>query len=318
MKVNEHIDQAAGKTLFSFEILPPLKGENIGAIFANVEPLMDYAPSFVNVTYHREEYVFIERENGLLQKKIVRKRPGTIGICAALQNKYRVDAIPHILCGGFSKEDTENFLIEIDFLGIENVMALRGDAIKSEMYFKAHPEGNVHAVDLVRQIQAMNEGTYLDEVLENCAKTNFEIGVAAYPEKHMEAASLDQDLFYLKKKVDAGAKYLITQLFFDNQKYFDFVDRCRAIGIHVPIIPGIKPLATKNQLSMIPQRFKVDLPQDLVIDVIRAETPQKVREIGEAWCIAQCKELIEKGAPVLHFYTMGKSDSIQRILKSVF
>ncbi len=246
MKVIDHIKKAPGKTQFTFEILPPLKGQNIQSIYESIDPLMEFKPPFIDVTYHREEYVYKELDNGLLEKHVIRKRPGTVGICAALQNKYNVDAIPHILCGGFTKEDTENFLIDLDFLGIDNVVALRGDAIKSETYFKPHKDGHSYASDLVSQIKDLNKGQYLDDEILNTSKTDFCIGVSGYPEKHMEAPSLESDLHFLKKKIEAGADYIITQMFFDNQKYFEFVEKCKSFGIDVPIIPGLKPLATKN------------------------------------------------------------------------
>lgn len=318
MKVIEHLQNAKGKTLFSFEILPPLKGQNIQSIFDNIEPLLDYNPAFIDVTYHREEYEYIERQDGLLEKRVVRKRPGTVGICAAIQNKYKVDAVPHILCGGFNKEDTENFLIDLDFLGIDNVMALRGDAVKSEIYFKPEKNGHQNANELVKQIVDMNAGSYLDESLKNSCQTNFCTGVAGYPEKHMEAASFSQDLKFLKHKIDTGADYIVTQMFFDNQKYFDFVERCRQEGITVPIIPGIKPLVTKSQLSMIPHRFKVDIPNDLVLEVSKASDNQTVKNIGIEWCIQQSKELMKKGVPVLHYYTMGNSEITKHIASTVF
>lgn len=318
MKITEHINNSKDKTIFSFEILPPLKGQNIQSIFDAIDPLMEYDPKFIDVTYHREEYDYIERGDGLLEKRVVRKRPGTVGICAAIQNKYHVDAVPHILCGGFTKEDTENFLIEIDFLGIENVVALRGDAVKTETYFRPEKDGHAFTKDLVKQIKAMNSGEYLDETLQNSSCTNFDIGVGGYPEKHMEAASFEQDLYHLKKKVEAGADYIITQMFFDNQKYYDFVDSCRAIGITVPIIPGLKPLVTKSQLSMIPHRFKVDLPNDLVIAIAKSKDNKEAKEIGIEWCIEQSKDLLKNNVPVLHYYSMGKSANLERVLKAAF
>ena len=318
MKVVDHIKKAAGKTLFSFEILPPLKGQNIQSIFDHIDPLMEFEPPFIDVTYHREEYVYKELSGGLLQKKVVRKRPGTVGICAAIQNKYEVDAVPHILCGGFTREDTENFLIDLDFLGIDNVLALRGDAVKNETYFSAEKEGHTYAKDLVKQIVGLNKGEYLDDELLNKSKTNFCIGVAGYPEKHMEAPSLDQDVLRLKEKVDAGACYVVTQMFFDNNKYFEFVDKCRKAGITVPIIPGLKPLATKKQLSILPHRFHVDLPDDLTLEVLKCKSKEEVRQVGVEWCIQQSKELIKGGAPVLHYYSMGKSDNIQKIAGELF
>ena len=318
MKVTEHIKTANGNTQFSFEILPPLKGQNINSIFENIDPLMEFNPPFIDVTYHREEYVYKELENGLLQKQVVRKRPGTVGICAAIQNKYSVDAIPHILCGGFTKEDTENFLIDLGFLGIDNVMALRGDAVKSETYFTPEREGHKYANELVGQISDLNNGVYLDEEIQNQSQTDFCIGVAGYPEKHMEAPSLDSDIHFLKKKIKQGATYIVTQMFFENQRYFDFVDKCRAEGITVPIIPGLKPIATKKQLNLIPHRFSLELPDDLIMEVVKCNDNKAVRQVGIDWCVAQSKELIAAGVPVLHYYSMGKSDNIRAIASQIF
>lgn len=318
MKVTEHIQNAKDKTLFSFEILPPLKGQHIQSTFDNIDPLMEFNPPFIDVTYHREEYTYKELENGLLKKQVVKKRPGTVGICAAIQNKYEVDAIPHILCGGFTKEDTENFLIDLDFLNIDNVMALRGDAVKSETYFKPEKEGHVFASELVSQIQDLNEGVYLDEGLLNTTKTNFCVGVGAYPEKHVEAPSLDSDIHFLKKKIKNGANYIVTQMFFDNQKYFDFVKKCREEGITVPIIPGLKPIATKKQLNLIPHRFNVDLPDELIMSVVKCKDNKEVRQVGIEWCIAQSKELIKSDVPILHYYSMGRSSNIYEIASKVF
>lgn len=318
MKVTEHIEKANGKTLFSFEILPPLKGQNIQSIFDSIDPLMEFNPPFIDVTYHREEYEYRELPNGLLEKRIVKKRPGTVGICAAIQNKYEVDAIPHILCGGFTKEDTENFLIDLDFLGIENVLALRGDAVKSEIYFRPEKEGNQFASELVSQIASLNNGVYLDDHLQNTSATNFCIGVAGYPEKHMEAPSLDSDIYFLKQKIKSGASYIVTQMFFDNKKYFDFVAKCRKEGITVPIIPGLKPISTRKQLNQIPHRFKVDLPDDLIMEIVRAKDNDAVKQVGIEWCIAQSRELIAAGIPVLHYYSMGKSENIRAIASEVF
>ena len=318
MKVTEHIQNANRKPLFSFEILPPLKGQNIQSIFDSIDPLMEFNPPFIDVTYHREEYEFKELENGLLQKKIVKKRPGTVGICAGIQNKYNVDAIPHILCGGFTKEDTENLLIDLDFLGIDNVVALRGDAVKSEIYFKPEKEGHAFASELVSQIHNLNNGIYLDADLQNSSKTNFCIGVAGYPEKHMEAPSLDSDIHFLKQKIKNGADYIITQMFFDNQKYFEFVAKCRAAGITVPIIPGLKPIATKKQLNLIPHRFSIELPDALIMEVVKAKDNEAVKQIGIEWCTQQSKELVAAGIPVLHYYSMGKAENVKAIAKDIF
>ena len=318
MKVTQHIEKANGKPLFSFEILPPLKGQNIQSIFDGIDPLMEFNPPFIDVTYHREEYEYKELANGLLQKKIVKKRPGTVGICAGIQNKYQVDAIPHVLCGGFSKEDTENLLIDLDFLGIDNLVALRGDAVKSETYFKAEKEGHNYASELVTQISNLNKGIYLDEDLQNTNKTNFCIGVAGYPEKHMEAPSMDSDIHFLKQKIKNGADYIITQMFFDNQKFFDFVAKCRASGITVQIIPGLKPIATKKQLNLIPHRFKVDLPDALIMEVVKAKDNDAVKQIGIEWCTQQSKELVKAGIPLLHYYSMGKAENVKAIARDIF
>ena len=318
MKVTEHIQNANGKPLFSFEILPPLKGQNIQSIFDSIDPLMEFNPPFIDVTYHREEYEYKELSNGLLQKKVVKKRPGTVGICAGIQNKYNVDAIPHILCGGFTKEDTENLLIDLDFLGIDNVVALRGDAVKSEIYFKPEKEGHAYASELVTQISNLNKGIYLDEDLQNSTKTDFCIGVAGYPEKHMEAPSLDSDIHFVKQKIKNGADYIITQMFFDNKKFFDFVTKCRAAGITVPIIPGLKPIATKKQLNLIPHRFSLELPDDLIMSVVKAKDNEAVKQIGIEWCTQQSKELIAAGIPVLHYYSMGKAENVKAIAREIF
>ena len=315
MKVTEHIKNAK-KTLFSFEILPPLKGTSIESIYTSLDPLMEFNPSFVDVTYHREEFVYKKRADGLLERRSVRKRPGTVGICAAIMNKYQVDTVPHIICGGFSKEETENALIDLDFLGIDNVLVLRGDPIKSETYFSAEQDGHKYASELLGQVHEMNNGVYLDEDLKNSAPTNFCIGVAGYPEKHFEAPNMRSDIHFLKKKVEAGADYIVTQMFFDNQQYFDFVNLCRENDITIPIIPGIKPMSTKKQLTLLPQRFHLNVPNPLVDQVLKCKTNEAIRQVGVEWAIQQTKELIEFGAPCIHFYTMGKSDNVQKIVGS--
>lgn len=317
MKIIDTINQA-DKTIFSFEILPPLKGQNINDIYSNIDPLMEFNPPFINVTYHREEVVYKRLPSGLMEQKTVRKRPGTVGICAALMNKYKIEPVPHILCGGFTKEDTENALIDLNFLGINNVLALRGDSMRDQTYFVPETEGHSFAKDLVKQIVAMNNGQYLEEDLQNQSPTNFCIGVAGYPEKHFEAPSLNIDIKNLKAKVDAGAEYIVTQLFFDNNKYFEFVDKCRKAGINIPIIPGIKPIATKKQLSLLPHRFHVDIPDDLAMEIIKCKDNTQAREVGISWAIQQCKELLKADVPVLHFYSMGKSDNIYAIAKELF
>lgn len=318
MKVIDHINNAKGKTLFSIEILPPLKGENIRTLFDNMDPLMEFKPPFIDVTYHREEYVYKKKEGGLLEKRSTRKRPGTVGICAAIQNHYQIDTVPHIICGGFSREETENALIDLQFLGIDNVLALQGDAIKSEGRFSPDPDGHRFASELLGQIVAMNHGKFLDEDLGNATPTNFCIGVAGYPEKHFAAPNLKADLKYLKLKVDMGAEYIVTQMFFDNKKYIDFVNQCREAGIHVPIIPGIKPITTKSQASVLPTVFHIDLPEELTDEVERCKDNAAVKQVGIEWAVKQSKELIAFGVPTLHFYSMGKSDPIYKIAKQLF
>ena len=318
MKITEHLKQATGKTLFSFEIIPPKKGNSIEELYRNIDPLMEFKPPFIDVTTSREEYIYITKENGLLDRKITRMRPGTVGICAAIKHKYQVDTVPHILCGGFSKEETEYLLVDCHYLGIQNIMALRGDSMPHQKYFEATKGGNVYAKDLVKQIQNLNRGTYLHDVVETEYQSDFCIGVAGYPEKHIEAPSLQTDLKRLKEKVDAGADYVVTQMFFNNQKYFDFVQAAREIGISVPIIPGIKPIAVKKHLQVLPQVFKIDLPEVLIAEVEKCTNNSQVRQVGIEWAIQQSKELLEAKVPVLHYYSMGKSSNIQKIANVLF
>ena len=318
MKITDHIKQANGKTLFSFEIIPPKKGNNIQDLYNNIDPLMEFNPPFIDVTTSREEYVYIDKGNGLLDRKITRMRPGTVGICAAIKHKYDVDTVPHVLCGGFTKEETEYVLVDCHYLGIDNVMALRGDAMSHQKYFKPNDGGNHYAVDLVSQIQNLNCGKYLHDVVEATNKADFCIGVAGYPEKHLEAPSLQTDLKRLKEKVDAGADYVVTQMFFDNQKYFAFVEAAKNAGINVPIIPGIKPIAVKRHLQLLPQVFRIDLPETLISEVEKCKSNKEVRQVGIEFAIQQSKELLEAGVPVLHYYSMGKSDNIQAIASELF
>ncbi len=316
MKVTDHL-KTAKDTLFSFEILPPLKGKGIQSIFDGIDPLMEFKPKFVNVTYHREEFLYKERENGLLEKIAIRKRPGTVGICAAIMNKYTVDAVPHLICGGFSKEETENALIDLQFLGIDNVLALRGDSIKTESSFRPHNDGHEFAVDLIGQISEMNSGKYLIDDIK-LEPTNFCIGAAGYPEKHFEAMNLTTDLNYLKAKVDAGAEYIVTQMFFDNQKFFAFVDACRAIGINVPILPGLKPIKTLRHISFLPKFFHIDYPEALSKELLKCKSNEDVQQVGLEWGIAQSKELMVAGVPCIHYYTMSNSEMVRSIAKEVF
>ena len=316
MKVTDYIKNSK-ETIFSFEIIPPLKGKGIEDICAGIDPLMEFKPPFINVTYHREEYEYKKMGNGLLKKVSVKKRPGTVGICAALMNRYKVDAIPHIICGGFTKEETESALIDLKFLGVDNVLALRGDPMKNEATFVPTEGGSKYAVDLINQIKDMNNGQYLYEETKN-SPSNFCIGAAGYPEKHFEAMNLNSDMKHLKKKVDAGAEFIVTQLFYDNEKYFSFVKKCRDIGITVPIIPGLKPLTTLRHLSFIPKFFHVNFPEELSNELEKCKTNEEVQKIGVEWSIKQAKELIKKEAPVLHFYTMGKGEAVRKIASQVF
>lgn len=317
MKVTEHIKKAKGKTIVSFEIIPPLKGSGINDLYKNIDPLIEFKPPFIDVTASREEHLLIHRTDGLFERKTTRLRPGTLGICAAIQYKYNVDTVPHILCGGFTKAETEYLLIDCMYLGIENVMALRGDNMKGEKTFVPTEEGNTYASDLVKQIVDTGNGKYLhsDDVYGNA--NLFCIGVAGYPEKHIDAPSMQYDLEMLKKKVEQGANYVVTQMFFDNQKYFDFVDKAREIGITIPILPGIKPISTLKHLQLLPHVFKIDLPETLVKEIVKCKSNQEVYELGIEWSVQQCRELIKKEVPVLHFYSMGKSDNIKRIVNQL-
>ena len=316
MKVTDHIAQAK-ETLMSFEVLPPLKGKGIEALYTHLNPLMEFKPAFINVTYHRSEHVFKKRVDGTFEKVIVRKRPGTESICAAIMNKYNVDTVPHLICGGFNINDTEDALINLRYLGIDNVLVLRGDAAKNETVFEPELGGHKYASELLKQVVDLNAGIYLDDELKGTHKTEFCIGVAGYPEKHFEAPNLDTDLQYLKAKVDAGADYIITQMFFDNKKYFAFVDACKAAGINVPIIPGLKPIYTKKQLTILPKTFSIELPTDLSNEVLKCKSDEEVEKVGAAWLLQQSKELKEYGVPVLHYYTLGRPVLIADVVKQL-
>ncbi len=317
VKVSELLKNTK-KTLFSFEILPPLKGKSIQSIYDGIDPLMEFKPAFINVTYHREEFIYKKREKGYLEKFSIKKRPGTVGICAAISNKYHTPSVAHLICGGFSREETENALIDLNFLGVNNVLALRGDPIKTEQYFVAEPDGNEYAVDLVKQIINLNKGLYIEENIENASTTDFCIGVSGYPEKHSEAPNMKEDIAKLKAKIEAGAEYVVTQMFFNNQKFYDFVKICKENGINVPIVPGIKPIATKRQLQILPKLFHIDLPEELTEMVEKCESNEEVRLVGEKWALKQCAELKEFGVPCIHFYTMGKSTAVRNIAKQLF
>jgi methylenetetrahydrofolate reductase (NADPH) len=316
MKIIDHIKQAKD-TLVSFEVLPPLKGKGIEALYKHLDPLMEFKPAFINVTYHRSEHVFKKRADGSFEKVVIRKRPGTESICAAIMNKYNVDTVPHLICGGFSVNETEDALLNLQYLGIDNVLVLRGDAAKNETAFEAEPDGHKYAIDLLRQVVNLNAGIYLEEDLKATNKTTFCIGVAGYPEKHFEAPNMQTDLKYLKDKVDGGADYIVTQMFFDNEKYYSFVKACRDFGINVPIIPGLKPIYTKKQLTVLPKIFNIDLPTDLSNEIIKCKNDEEVEQIGIEWLLHQSKDLKKNGVPVLHYYTLGKPHIVANVVKNL-
>ncbi len=318
MKITEHIKKAKGKTLFSFEIVPPKKGQHIQKLYDNIDPLMEFKPPFIDVTTSREEYIYVKKTGGLLERKITRMRPGTVGICASIMHKYDVDPVPHVLCGGFTKDETEYVLVDCHYLGIDNVMALRGDAMKHQSYFEPTKDGYSYASELVKQIDDLNKGKYLHDITDMPHRSDFCIGVAGYPEKHLESPSMEADLRRLVQKVEAGADYVVTQMFFDNKKYFDFVKAAREIGISVPIIPGIKPVSIMRHLNMLPQVFRINLPDDLVKEIEKCSDNKQIREVGNEWATKQSKELLDAGVPVVHYYSMGKSDNIKAIASQVF
>ncbi|MCJ7819973.1 MAG: methylenetetrahydrofolate reductase [NAD(P)H] [Bacteroidales bacterium] len=306
------------KPLFTFELLPPLKGHSIDRIYRTIENLLDYAPAYINFTSHRNEVVLMERPDGLMEKRVTRKRPGTIALAAAVKYKYNVNVVPHVLCGGFSREETENVLIEMNFLGINDVLALRGDPPRGSRVFLPEKDGHTYTSDLVKQISEMNKGKYLDPDLQNAAATSFCVGVAGYPEKHFEAPNLKTDLINLKRKVDAGARYVVTQMFFDNARFYAFRDACREAGINVPIIPGIKPVSALKDISLLPQTFHIDIPEELVNELSKCTSDEEVRETGIEWAALQSRDLLKNEVPGIHYYTLGRSDNIARIVKASF
>jgi methylenetetrahydrofolate reductase (NADPH) len=314
MKVTEHIANTKD-TLISFEVLPPLKGKGIEALYRHLDPLMEFKPCYINVTYHRSEHVFKKRADGTFEKVIVRKRPGTEAICAAIMNRYTVDTVPHLICGGFSLQDTEDALLTLSYLGIDNVLVLRGDAARNETAFEPEPGGHKYANELLQQVVNLNAGIYLEDELKGTHKTDFCIGVAGYPEKHFEAPNMQTDLEYLKRKVDAGADYIVTQMFFDNSKFHAFVKSCRDIGINVPIIPGLKPVTTKKQLTVLPKTFHIDLPSDLSNEILKCKSDEDVEQVGIEWLLEQSRELKRSGVPVLHYYTVGKPNVVAEVVR---
>ncbi len=317
MTVVEQIKKAT-KTLFSFEILPPLKGIDIQKVYKVLDPLMEFQPRYINITTHREDIVYNELPNGLVKPKVVRKRPGTVAIAAAIQHKYGIPVVPHILCGGFTKAETEYVLIDLNFLEIHNLLVVRGDPRRSEKFFKPVDDGHQYVSGVLEQINNLNKGKYLDEEIENSSPMNFSYGVGGFPEKHFESPNVETDMFYLKQKVDLGAKYIVTQMFFNNQKYYDFVKRCREAGINVPIVPGLKPLAFIKHLNVLPQLFNVDIPEELAKDVRDCKNNEEAYEVGIEWSISQAKDLMKNKVPVLHFYSMGSSKNIRKIAEAIF
>lgn len=321
MHVIDILNQASAeqKTRFAFELLPPLKGAGLTQIFNAIDPLIEFDPAYINITFHRESIKERIAEDGSVDWHIVRRRPGTVGVSAALTQRYNVPTVPHLICGGLSKYDIEDALIDMDFLGIHNVLALQGDKSQNERFFMPHQQGHAHSLGLVKQIAAMNKGEYIDSESEEHHKSNFSIGVAGYPEKHFAAKSIDTDIAHLKAKIDAGAQYVVTQIFYDNKRYFDFVKKCREAGITVPIVPGLKPLSTVKQLTGLAETFSITMPDELISEVNRhKDEPSKVREIGIEWSIAQGRELMAAGVPVLHFYTMSRTNNIQQIARALF
>ena len=310
--------RTAQSPLFTFEVLPPLKGKGIEAIYAAIDPLLEFDPSYINITYHAADVQYKTKEDGSIEKRVVRKRPGTVATAAAIHYKYGIEVVPHLICSGLNQDEIENILIDLHFLDIHNLFVLRGDAQKGSRVFIPKENGHAHTTDLMQQIGNMNKGIYLDDALKNPVPTQFSMGVACYPEKHIEAPNLATDIAFLKQKVALGAEYAVTQLFFDNQKYFDFVKACRAEGINIPIVPGLKPISGLNDLNLLPQTFNIDIPDELVREVKKCSTNEAARQVGVEWTIEQCKGLKAFGIPSLHFYTLGKSDNISQICKAVY
>jgi methylenetetrahydrofolate reductase (NADPH) len=308
----------AKSPLFTFELLPPLKGHSIDKVYAAIDRLVEFQPSYINFTTHRNEIAYKERPDGLLERRVTRLRPGTIALAAAVKYKYNITVVPHILCGGFTREETENVLIEMNFLGIDDVLALRGDPQKGSRTFIPEKDGHCHTYELVKQIINMNNGKYLEESLVDTISTNFCVGVAGYPEKHTEAPNLQADMENLKYKVDSGASYVVTQMFFDNSKFFRFREECKKIGINVPVIPGLKPISALNDIKMLPQTFHIDVPGDLVTEIKKCTTDDEAREVGIEWATMQSRELIKYSVPGIHYYTLGRSDNIARIVQNSF
>ena len=317
MSVLDIINQRK-ETAFSFELLPPLKGNNIDKLYDTIDALREFEPAYINITDHRSEYVFKDMGDGTYIRQRLRRRPGSVAVAAAIKNKYDITVVPHILCSGFTREDTEYELLDLQFLGIYDLLVLRGDKAPDEKTFSPEKKGNAHALDLAYLIKDFNKGIFLDGSQMLVTKTPFSFGVACYPEKHEESPNLERDIYWLKQKQEAGAQYAVTQLFYDNTKYFNFVSMAREAGVSIPIIPGIKPLSKQSQLSVIPKTFKVDLPKDLVSEALKLHNDDEIKQLGIEWGIQQCKELIKAGVPSLHFYALGATDSVKEIAKGIY
>jgi len=317
MRVKDLLNTAA-RTAFSFEILPPLKGNSIDKVYKTIDALREFDPKYINITTHHSEFVQRTLDTGEVVKQNIRKRPGTVAVTAAIQHKYGIRAVPHIICSGFTKAETEYALIDLQFLEIFDLLVLQGDKGKIEPGFISQEDSHKYAIDLQGQINRFNQGYFLDGSQMERIGTPFSYGVAGYPEKHGDAPSMDSDIYFLKEKVKAGADYVVTQMFFDNRKYFDFVARCRAEGITVPIIPGIKPIVFCNQQSVLPKIFGSELPEDFAAELQKCSTDEQAKEVGVEWCVQQCKELIAQGVPSLHFYTFMATDSVRRVAQQVY
>lgn len=317
MTVAELINNSK-KTGFSFELLPPLKGNDIDRVFKSIDMLKEFDPLYINITSHRDEVVYKEVENGLVERRVIRKRPGTVAVAASIQHKYGIKVVPHIICTGFTKSETEYALIDLNFLGIHDVLVLRGDNSQKSRFYKPEEKGNAYAIDLIHQINEQNQGKFLDGTLMDAFETPFSYGIAGYPEKHEEAPNMESDLYWLKQKVDAGAEYVVTQMFFDNGKYFEFVDKCRAMGINVPIVPGLKPVSLKNQMNVLPKIFHVDIPEAFAREIRKCKDDEAVKQVGVEWCIQQAKELMAAGVPILHFYTMMATQSTRKVAEAIY
>ncbi len=317
MTVAEQLNTSKS-TAFSFELLPPLKGNNIDKVFKTIDALIEFNPLFINITSHRDEVTYRNTENGLFERRVLRKRPGTVAVAASIQHRYDVKVIPHIICSGFTRSETEYALIDLNFLGIHDILVLRGDNSHKDRFFTATDGGNQYAVDLAYQVNDLNNGKFLDGTQIEPFETPFTFGVAGYPEKHEESPNMESDIFWVKKKVETGAQYIVTQMFFDNEKYYDFVKRCRAEGITVPIIPGIKPITLMNQLTVLPKIFHVDIPEAFAAELRKCKTEEAVKQVGIDWCTQQAKDLIKNNVPTLHFYSMMATQSVREVAKNVY